>query len=90
MRALLVLVLVAGCGAAPPRDPEGRPAETQCRPAAEHYAWLAYRELGDATGRPDPVLVRDFEEECREIWTREEAGCIRMALTLIAANACFE
>ena len=89
MRAL-VLVVIAGCGAAPLRDPEGRPAQTQCRPAAERYAWLAYYEHGDATGRPDPALARDVEEECREIWTREETGCIRMALTLVEANACFE
>jgi hypothetical protein len=89
MRALIVVVVVAGCGGSQPAGREGRPLETECRSAAEHYATLAFREHGDVSGRPDRVLIENVEEECKSIWTREEYGCVRMAASLKDANACF-
>ena len=86
MRALIVIGILAGCGSAPPRDPE-RPTESECRTAAERYVILAQDQLG---GPFDRALMVTVEQECEEIWTREEYGCVRLALTLQAANACLE
>jgi len=84
MRILVLVAVLAGCGGR--QAPEERPAETECRAVAEHYVRLSQEAQG---GPPDRALFLIVDEECREVYTRADYRCVRLARTLQAANACF-